>query len=228
VAVTIAKNADAWQISLPDTDVRHSARYEVRGLERFWTFGSADGRSPAFAFSISPSGGGVYYSRGNGNEWIPLDAYYYCRDRQAAEQRERVTREGNAQPAEAGAQSERDRVAAEQRRRAAELQAALAAESERAESEAAGLLDEYIRTIETRIKQNWNRPLSARPGIDCVVNVVQLPSGDVMSATVAACNGDDAVRRSIERAVLDASPLPMPPDPSLFERNLRVNFRPDE
>jgi colicin import membrane protein len=49
-----------------------------------------------------------------------------------------------------------------------------------------------------------------------------------MSASVAACNGDDAVRRSIERAVLEASPLPKPPDPSLFERNLRVNFRPDE
>jgi colicin import membrane protein len=57
---------------------------------------------------------------------------------------------------------------------------------------------------------------------------VQLPSGDVMSAQVASCNGDDAVRRSIERAVMQASPLPKPPNPALFERNLRVTFRPDE
>jgi colicin import membrane protein len=49
-----------------------------------------------------------------------------------------------------------------------------------------------------------------------------------MSVSVATCNGDDAVRRSIEEAVRRASPLPKPPDPSLFERNLRVQFRPDE
>lgn len=140
------------------------------------------------------------------------------RDREAQAQREK----------EAAAQKERDRQAAEQRRREAELQAALSAEAERAEAEASGLLDQYLHMLETRIKQNWDRPLSARPGIDCVVNVVQLPTGDVMSARVAACNGDEAVRRSIEKAVMDASPLPKPPDPSLFERNLVVNFRPDE
>jgi len=104
----------------------------------------------------------------------------------------------------------------------------LAAEAERAEAEAAGLLDQYLYMLESRIKQNWDRPLSARPGVDCVVNVVQTPTGDVISAVVGACNGDDAVRRSIERAVMDASPLPRPPNPSLFERNLVVNFRPDE
>jgi colicin import membrane protein len=140
------------------------------------------------------------------------------RDREAQAQREK----------EAAEKRERDRQAAEQRRRESELQAALDAESDRANAEAAGLLDQYIRAIEARIRQNWNRPLSAKAGIDCVVNVVQLQSGDVMSVNVGACNGDDAVRRSIEDAVRRASPLPKPPNPSLFERNLVVNFRPDE
>jgi colicin import membrane protein len=152
-------------------------------------------------------------------------------ERRDQERRDQQRREAEAQAQrekEAAAQRERDRQVTEQRRREAELQAALAAEAERAEAVAAGQLDEYMRMLETRIRQHWDRPLSARQGIDCVVNVVQLPSGDVMSASVAACNGDDAVRRSIERAVLEASPLPKPPDPSLFERNLRVNFRPDE
>ena len=140
------------------------------------------------------------------------------RDREAQAQREK----------EAAAQKERDRQAAEQRRREAELQAALETESDRADAEAAGLLDQYIRSIEARIRQNWNPPLSARAGIDCVVNVVQLLTGDVTSVSVGRCNGDDAVRRSIEDAVRRASPLPKPPDPSLFERNLVVNFKPDE
>jgi colicin import membrane protein len=44
---------------------------------------------------------------------------------------------------------------------------------------------------------------------------------------VRSCNGDEAVRQSIEDAVLRASPLPAPPDPALFERELLLRFRPD-
>ena len=52
-------------------------------------------------------------------------------------------------------------------------------------------------------------------------------TGEVMSAKVSSCNGDEAVIRSIEKAVMDASPLPKPPNPSLFERDLFVSFHPD-
>jgi len=34
------------------------------------------------------------------------------------------------------------------------------------------------------------------------------------------------VRESIESAVYRASPLPPPPDPALFERNLEIRFKP--
>jgi hypothetical protein len=87
-------------------------------------------------------------------------------------------------------------------------------------------LDQYIRAIQDKIERSWTRPLSANPGIDCMVSVTQLPTGDVIEARVAACNGDDAVVQSIEAAVRLASPLPRPSDPSLFERNLNVRFRP--
>jgi colicin import membrane protein len=43
---------------------------------------------------------------------------------------------------------------------------------------------------------------------------------------VGRCNGDEAVKQSLEAAVLRASPLPNPPDPALFERNLVINFEP--
>ena len=90
-----------------------------------------------------------------------------------------------------------------------------------------GVLDEYIRLIEDKIERNWNRPLSAKPGLECIVNVVQIPSGDVVDVRVGRCNGDDAVVRSIEAAVRNASPLPKPPSQAVFERNLIVTFRPD-
>ncbi len=165
------------------------------------------------------------------------------REREAQAQREREAqaqreREAQAQrDREEQAQREREaaerqaREQAEQRRRQqaeSELQQQLALEAERNAARDAGLLDQYTRMLENKIKQHWDRPLSARPGIDCVVTVVQLPTGDVVSARVASCNGDEAVRRSIERAVMDASPLPKPPNPALFERNLNVSFQPDE
>jgi colicin import membrane protein len=148
-------------------------------------------------------------------------------ERQAQAAREKAERDAAAKR-EREAAAERARVAAEQRRREAELQAAVDLDRERAEAEAAGLLDQYLAMLEDAIKDAWNRPLSARPGIDCVVQVVQVQTGDVMSARVGSCNGDDAVRRSIEKAVMDASPLPKAPDPALFQRNINVRFKPDE
>jgi len=153
-------------------------------------------------------------------------------DKAAAERREqqaRVERERQAAAEkERQAQAQRERERAAQQQREDELSRAAAVEAEANAARNAGLLDQYILMIENRIKQHWDRPLSARQGIDCVVNVVQLPSGDVMTARVASCNGDDAVRRSIELAVMAASPLPKPPNAALFQRNLVVTFRPDE
>jgi colicin import membrane protein len=149
--------------------------------------------------------------------------------RVAREQQAREAREKEAQAQkerEANAKRERERAA--QRQREEDMLRAAAVEAEANAAANAGLLDQYISMIENRIKQNWDRPLSARPGIDCTVNVVQLQTGDVMSAVVASCNGDDAVRRSIERAVMEASPLPKPPNAALFQRNLNVRFQPDE
>lgn len=92
----------------------------------------------------------------------------------------------------------------------------------------AGLLDQYARLIEDRIERNWIRPANAGPGLRCEVNVTQIPSGDVVDVRVSQCNGDETVIRSIEAAVLRASPLPQPPIPSLFSRNLIVTFQPDD
>jgi colicin import membrane protein len=58
--------------------------------------------------------------------------------------------------------------------------------------------------------------------------VTQIPGGAVVGATLGTCNGDDAVRQSIVSAVLRSSPLPTPPDPSLFERNLVIEFVPED
>ena len=159
-------------------------------------------------------------------------------ERVAAAKAEQQRRDEQAK-AEREAQAQREKEAAEKRQREqaearrrqqaeSELQAQLAAEAEANAARASGLLDQYQLMIQSHVKRFWDRPLSARPGIECVVNVVQLPTGDVVSAKVAQCNGDDAVRRSIENAVLKASPLPKPPSQAVFSRTFTLTFAPDK
>ena len=86
----------------------------------------------------------------------------------------------------------------------------------------------YSFAIQQKIQRAWVKPASAQPGIECVIDVRVARGGDVVSATVGRCNGDAAVRRSIEAAVFKASPLPEPEDPNLFQRDLRITFKPEE
>jgi TonB C terminal len=91
-----------------------------------------------------------------------------------------------------------------------------------------GEMARYQFALLQKIMRNWVQPASALPGIECVIDVRQSRTGDVITATVGHCNGDAAVRRSIEEAVLQASPLPQPEDPNLFQRDLRITFKPEE
>jgi colicin import membrane protein len=122
-------------------------------------------------------------------------------------------------------------AAADARQRAEremELKRQLAEEEGRTAAANSGLLNQYLAMIEQRVERNWNRPPSARPGLACEVKVAQAPGGTVLSVEVGKCNGDAAVMQSIEAAVYRSSPLPPPPDPRLFERNLVVIFKPAE
>lgn len=127
---------------------------------------------------------------------------------------------------------ERRRLEAEEKRRQAEIQAnlqrELEAEEQRLAAIASGKLAEYLALIGDRVERNWVQPPSAKSGVECVVHVTQIPGGEVVNVRVGRCNGDAAVIRSIEAAVFNASPLPPPSDPGLFDRNLRFTFKPEE
>jgi colicin import membrane protein len=109
-----------------------------------------------------------------------------------------------------------------------ELRRQMADEEHTAAVEASPLKDRYVALLRDRIQNAWIKPPSARVGVDCVVQVTQVPGGEVTSARVTQCNGDAAVRQSIENAVYRASPLPDPPDPALFQRNFAFEFKPNE
>src|SRR5271168_1748340 len=112
--------------------------------------------------------------------------------------------------------------------REAELRRQLAEEEHVSAVEASPARAQYIARLASRIQNAWIKPPSARAGLDCIVNITQLPGGTVANAVVSQCNGDAAARQSIENAVYRASPLPPPPDPALFERNLVIHFHPQD
>jgi colicin import membrane protein len=112
--------------------------------------------------------------------------------------------------------------------REAELRRQLAEEEHVSAVESGPARAQYLARLSSKIQNAWIKPPSARAGLDCIVNITQIPGGEVTSAHVSQCNGDAAARQSIENAVYRASPLPPPPDPALFERNLVIHFHPDE
>ncbi|HWQ94400.1 MAG TPA: cell envelope integrity protein TolA [Gammaproteobacteria bacterium] len=113
-----------------------------------------------------------------------------------------------------------------QRRREAEeqLKQQLAAEQAAGAEQNQQLIAQYVGRIQREVTQNWLRPPTARLGMSCTVMVNLAPNGDVLNARVVASSGDTAFDRSVEAAVYKASPLPLPPDPALFEYFRELNF----
>jgi colicin import membrane protein len=85
--------------------------------------------------------------------------------------------------------------------------------------------DQYKARMQSRIQNAWIGPPSAGTGIDCLVDVTQVPGGEVTGVEVTQCNGDSAMRDSIAKAAYRASPLPAPPDPALFMRTFSFHFQ---
>jgi colicin import membrane protein len=172
-------------------------------------------------------------------------------DRQAQESKERETAERLEAEKQAAAKAAAlkaaaDKKAAEKKRaddavaakKAADEKARLAREAElrrslEAEERAnvASTSDEANRwhaAIVARITRAWTRPPSAQAGVQCSVSVNQVPGGEVTSVRVNGCTGgDEALRQSVETAVLRASPLPTPPPGVPFERILELTFAPE-
>jgi colicin import membrane protein len=84
----------------------------------------------------------------------------------------------------------------------------------------------YIAAIQNAVTPNWLRPDNT-PSAPCMVHIVQIPGGQVLSAKAdASCPYDAAGKASIENAVLRAQPLPYQGFEDVFQRNLTFTFRP--
>ena len=161
------------------------------------------------------------------------------RQREAEEQAQREAEERARREAEEQARREAEeqarREAEARERREAEAQARREAElAQRLEAEAqarrATELDRarsrYVAAIRDRIRGNWRLPSGESEEFECRVRVTQAPGGQVLNVRILQSCGSSALDRSVESAVLRSSPLPSPPDPEVFARDIEFVFRP--
>lgn len=86
----------------------------------------------------------------------------------------------------------------------------------------------YADKIRSKIKANIVLPPDIKGNPEAIFDVIQLPTGEVLSARLRQSSGHSAYDHAVERAILKSSPLPRPDRPAQFRRELQLKFRPQE
>ncbi len=140
---------------------------------------------------------------------------------QARERARKEAEEREARLKELAEQQFLDALASE----AADLDAAAAADSD------AETAQSYRVGIYQAVVGNWSRPPSARLGMQALLRVELVPTGEIVSVTVVESSGSAAFDRSAEAAVNKARRFEVPKESAIFERYFRqftLLFKPED
>jgi colicin import membrane protein len=141
-------------------------------------------------------------------------------EKRLAEARERQQRESEA----LRAQAEREAQARLQAERDAQIKARESAErAAKNKAEA-----DWIRRIQAKVKGNVIVPAELAGNPEAIFDVVQLPTGEIIDATLRKSSGNRAYDDAVQRAIIKSSPLPRPERVELFQRTLTLKFRPQD
>lgn len=133
--------------------------------------------------------------------------------------------------AEADALKQKQAAEAEAKRVAAEQQKARDALAQQQAAAQAKIVDEYKRLIVEKVRRFIVLPPNVSDNAQVEFEVVMLPGGEVLGAKLKrSANSIPAYDSAVERAILKAQPLPLPPDPALMRqfRELNLVFRPKQ
>ena len=87
----------------------------------------------------------------------------------------------------------------------------------------------WIDRIAAKIRSNIVRPGNVAGNPEAKFTVVLLPDGSVVGEPkMTRSTGNSALDAAIERAIKKSDPLPKPDDPSAFQRELNITFKPFE
>ncbi len=157
------------------------------------------------------------------------------RQREEQVRREQLENERSEREREQELERQRlQRLEQEEQRRTDEFQRALAEETAyQTALEEQQIIDSVGSRIERLVEQNWNRPPSARRGMEVVLRVALVPTGNLASVEILVSSGDAAFDLSATQAVQRAAPFEVVRDiePAVFEsrfRTFQFRFNPED
>jgi len=91
----------------------------------------------------------------------------------------------------------------------------------------------YLQFIQSRLSLHWNRPKSARRGMETLIELRLVPTGRIVGVKILESSGDLAFDRSVEQAAFKAAPFSelQSMEPRIFEqyfRNVKIVFNPQD
>lgn len=146
------------------------------------------------------------------------------RQRQQEENQLKKARAQRAAEEKALQQMDKERKEEDLKRQLADEQQRLAQQNKQRQS----TIDRYRSMIEAAVRKHWQIPPGARAGMGCVLRVRLLPSGEVIRVEIVQSSGNTIFDKSVELAIRQASPLPVPKvETGLFDvfRDLRFPFK---
>jgi len=110
-------------------------------------------------------------------------------------------------------------------RKERELRELIARQQADARSKALAAWQDKIRA---KIRGNIILPQDIPGNPEAIFDVTLLPTGEVLTARKRKSSGHAGYDDAVERALMKSSPLPLPDDRSLFQRQLELKFRPQD
>jgi len=92
--------------------------------------------------------------------------------------------------------------------------------------------DTWIEDISKKVRDNWDlksKKVTPYDRWDCRIYIQQDEDGNVLDTEIQECSIKDKrrasrIKKSLETAVLNTSPLPSPEDEAVFTRQIYFNF----
>lgn len=89
-------------------------------------------------------------------------------------------------------------------------------------------MDSYVSKIRGKVRGNIVLPPDIQGNPEALILVTQLPTGEVLQAKLVISSGHAAYDDAVLRAILKSTPLPKPDSPGMFQRELKLTFRPKD
>jgi colicin import membrane protein len=145
------------------------------------------------------------------------------------QEQEKLKREEERRERAAAVERERQQQEAQRKQREADDAKRRAEAAARAVKQKT--IDDWTAKIQAAIRGRVVVPTNMQGNPEARFEVVLLPGGEVLSATLRKTSGVPAYDAAVERAILAAQPLPVPPETELFQENFRellLKFRPKD